>query len=916
VGGEVRPAAVFIPGSTTLDASQLGGKAANLLRVSDAGLPVPRWIAMPADVHARLVLGDAAAPQNADEADQRRTATLSLAIPAELRDLLQRALRDSHLLDTPLAVRSSATSEDSAAASFAGQFETVLGVVASEDDDAALWDAIRRVWASAFGLRALAYAGSEAALAAPPAMAVILQELVDARAAGVAFSIDPVTGATDTAVVSAVYGLGEGLVSGELDADTFRVTGGAIDAAAADKDHAHLRQPDGSVARVEVPASLRRASSISEQQARAVADAARRLAAALGAPQDVEWAFAANGPDAASTPMRAPTEVADAPSLAARLAPRPDERLLILQARPVTAAGVHAPAGELRVWDNSNIIESYAGLTSPLTFSFARSVYEEVYIQFCRLSGVTETVMAEQRHVFANMLGLIRGRVYYNLLNWYRLLALLPGYAFNRAFMERMMGVREKLAEPPDPPKAANRWVDLGRLLRSIARLERANRRLSRDVPAFHARVEASLGPLAGEDLARRSPDDLLRLYRQLEDRLLRHWRAPLVNDFFAMIWFGVLGRLVERWLPAEPATLANDLLCGEGGIVSTEPAKRVMALARRVSDEPALAALFAAEPDDHALLRRLHGDPAGSGFRAELKRYLDRFGDRCMSELKLETVTPAEDPTWVVTMVRAYVAGGAIDPEGGSEREQAIRRAAEARVAQRLSGVRRRVFMRVLRNARVRIRDRENLRFERTRVFGVVRRIFVAVGEHFARSGRIDDVRDIFWLTKDEVFAEVDGTGTTKDLRTLVRLRREEYARYEAEPAPPDRFTTRGLPGEAIPAAAGAALAEGDDLRGIGCCPGVVRAPVKIVRDPKEAGDLKGRILVAERTDPGWTLLFPTASGILVQRGSLLSHSAIVAREMGIPCVVAIPGLLETLADGELVEMDGTTGLVRRAGS
>ena len=102
-------------------------------------------------------------------------------------------------------------------------------------------------------------------------------------------------------------------------------------------------------------------------------------------------------------------------------------------------------------------------------------------------------------------------------------------------------------------------------------------------------------------------------------------------------------------------------------------------------------------------------------------------------------------------------------------------------------------------------------------------------------------------------------------------------------------------------------------DLAGVGCCPGIVRARVRIVRDPREAGDLAGRILVPERTDPGWTLLFPIASGLLVQRGSLLSHAAIVAREVGLPCVVGIADLLDTVADGELVEMDGATGVVRR---
>jgi pyruvate,water dikinase len=151
--------------------------------------------------------------------------------------------------------------------------------------------------------------------------------------------------------------------------------------------------------------------------------------------------------------------------------------------------------------------------------------------------------------------------------------------------------------------------------------------------------------------------------------------------------------------------------------------------------------------------------------------------------------------------------------------------------------------------------------------------------------------------------------------LRGLVALRRAEWDGYTRASAPPERFTSIGPPelGRWEVADIAGAQPDGEALQGLGCCPGIVRAPVRVVRDPREAGDLSGRILVAERTDPGWTLLFPAASGLLVQRGSLLSHSAIVAREVGLACIVAIPGLLETLRDGETVEMDGTTGRVRR---
>jgi pyruvate,water dikinase len=431
--------------------------------------------------------------------------------------------------------------------------------------------------------------------------------------------------------------------------------------------------------------------------------------------------------------------------------------------------------------------------------------------------------------------------------------------------------------------------------------------------------LDAALAPLAREDFAGWSADDIAALYWRLETELIRQWRAPLVNDFFAMIAFGVLGRLAERWLPDLPPTIINDLLCGEGGIISTEPARRVQALAARVPESPELAAAFAREGDDRGLWDLVRSDARFDWFRAELEEYLERFGDRCGGELKLETVTFREDPSLLLGFVRAHAGREApARREGPSEQE--IRALAEREAASRLPGLRRKVFMGVVRETRRRIRDRENLRFERTRVFGLVRRLFLALGARLAESGALSTPRDVFYLTKEEVFGYLEGTGVTADLGRLAAQRREEFSRYEREPAPPDRFETTGAPDpnvecqmSNVKSGSAAAQEVWPALRGTGCCPGVVGGRVKIVRDPLAAGDLSGRIMAAERTDPGWTVLFPLAAGLLVQRGSLLSHSAIVARETGLPCIIAIPGLLETLRDGEWVEMDGATGEVRR---
>jgi pyruvate,water dikinase len=248
---------------------------------------------------------------------------------------------------------------------------------------------------------------------------------------------------------------------------------------------------------------------------------------------------------------------------------------------------------------------------------------------------------------------------------------------------------------------------------------------------------------------------------------------------------------------------------------------------------------------------------------------------------------------------------------------------------------VRRVVFAWVLRHAQIRVRDRENLRLERTRLFGRVRRIMRELGRRFQALDLLDDAADVFYLEIDEVLALVEGRSTCTNVRALVALRRLEFAEFISGPVPDDRFDTRGIvyrgntfrqtsPAAVTGAASGgtasaSSATSGVDLRregmkrGIGCCAGIVRGPVRVVKDPRTVTFSEPAILVAEHTDPGWILVFPLARGLLVERGSLLSHAAIVARELGIPAVVSLPGVTRWLRDGDWVEIDGSSGTVSR---
>jgi rifampicin phosphotransferase len=877
---------------------ELGGKALALLRLEQASLPVPAWFAIaPSAFTASLTSADLTEKQAAtlacEQPEGLKSALRSLRPSVEVEREVGDALRDLSDEGSRFAVRSSAVDEDGSQHSFAGQFDTFLFV-----DRAGISSKVAAVWRSGFSDRVLEYRRqhqlSNATFSAP---AVLVQRMVNATASGVAFSADPVSGRRSVAVVSAVPGMGTALVGGEAAADVFKVdrAGEIVDRMIVRKNISHRFDPAAheGVSAVTLSDAEGSRPALTDVQAIAVATLARSAAHAFGKPQDIEWAIEG-------------------------------DQLFLLQSRPITTLGDLAdPEGTLNLWDNSNITESYNGVTTPLTFSFARYIYEGVYRQFCVILRVPKYKIAANENTFSRMLGLIRGRVYYNLLNWYRVLALLPGFTLNRRFMEQMMGVRESLPDEitRDLERAStrDRMMDALRSVRSVAGLAGNYITLDRQIERFYVRLNRALAPPEPrfEDMRL---DELVAHYYKLEQQLLSRWDAPLVNDFFAMIFHGALRKLTERWCGDANGMLANDAIRGQSDIISLEPAARVREMARVAASHPELvAALREASTPNAVRVVRKYPD-----FSALYDAYLSKFGDRCLEELKLESETLHEDPLVLLRNVGEVARAAAISREPEDEalsRDQADVEQAERkmRAALRGSPFRRTVLFWVMRQARKRVRGRENLRFERTRLFGTIRRLFLEAGRRLQAIGRLDDARDIFYLEVGEILAFNDGTATTTDLRSLVAVRKQEFSGYREGPAPAERFETRGPVYHAQPyrsskpSAATESGGNNDERKGLGCCPGVVRGKACVVRDPKHAQLTAGCILVADHTDPGWIMLFPSVSGLLVERGSLLSHSAIVARELGIPAVISIPGLLDWLHDGDEVELDGAAGTVRR---
>ncbi len=867
------------------DPRNLGAKAAALSRLERAGFPVPPWFVLSPDAFSISARDVGIEPEAVFGGDTGSESAQLITPSAAVRAALARAVAKLGANGRPLAVRSTMPDEDGKLRSFAGQFESFLGV-----SHEAVADRVAEVWRSAFDERADHYRASLAPKSRQWLPPVLVQRMVDADAAGVAFSADPVSGRRGIAVVAAVPGLGCGLVHGECAGDEFKVdrAGRVLSRSISEKHYAYRPAENSSSGIRKVPLSPGHslAPALSEEQVQEVAALARRCAQHFGAPQDIEWAFSGG-------------------------------ELWLLQSRPITSLShMPDPDAPLAVWDNSNIAESYSGVTTPLTFSFVRLAYSHVYRELCRIGGVDEATISANERALRSMIGLLRGRIYYNLLSWYQLLALTPGFRHNRSYLDRMLGLREDVREEalekiecrPNDSKIHRLWNMVKVVASALANHLTIERRIAR----FNERVEQALNlpPAAIEDLR---TDELVVQWHALADSLLKKWDAPLVNDYFAMFFHGALERLVERWFPERDRGLANSLLQGEGNIISVEPARRMLEMADLAKTRPGWSDLLRQAPR-HVVERSMLGFPK---FQKLYRDYLTEFGDRCLEELKLESPTLNDDPLPLLRSIGELARSGRAAP--GSARGP--REKAEHRVSEVLgaSPLRQAVFRWILRNTRARVRERENLRFQRTRVFGRVRRIFVELGRRLHALDLLQEPRDIFYLDLDEILGFVEGTATCADLRGLAMLRRSEFARYKDMPPPAERFETRGIVHhghefEAVPSIEKDGEVENGDTRtGQPGSPGRIQARVRVVKDPRGAQIGRNEILVAERTDPGWVVLFSSAKGLLIEHGSLLSHTAIVARELGIPTVIGIPGATEWLSNGDLIELDGDSGTVRR---
>ncbi|HSD68931.1 MAG TPA: PEP-utilizing enzyme, partial [Woeseiaceae bacterium] len=306
---------------------------------------------------------------------------------------------------------------------------------------------------------------------------------------------------------------------------------------------------------------------------------------------------------------------------------------------------------------------------------------------------------------------------------------------------------------------------------------------------------------------------------------------------------------------------------------------------------------------------------------------YLERWGFRSSAELMLTTPTPVEDPRPLVDLLRAYLRPDTTSPEARAEGQAKSRLAANAAIEMRITPVawwravpllsaagRFRLLLRATQGA---IRLRERARMKQALLYTRLRHIALQLGDRLLGQRLLRQRDDIFMLTTDEVFGLVSGTEPEPEtVAVIVRDRRSAMQACSAM-QPPDRIVLGAgevwRPAAAPPLAqqAGAGQLQ-EKLYGFGACGGAAAGNAAVVLDVAQAGRVEaGQILVTRQTDPGWATVFFLVSGLVIERGGMLSHGAIIAREYGIPAVIGVPDATRLIRDGDALRVDGDRGLV-----
>ena len=827
-----------------------GGKGATLARLFQAGLPVPPGCILSPDAFSAFLVAQHMSPTGSPDAIRQalRTAPLPAVLEADLQEALAAVPAAPH----GWAVRSSAVLEDHATTSYAGVYESFLEIPAEE-----LRAYIRACWASWWSERAVAYRRQVGEPDATPRMAVVLQHMVPARCAGVAFTAEPLHGDRTRMVINAAPGLGVAVVSGIVQPEQYTL--------AKTPDlrllETRLLHPNG-------PALL------PPEVVLQLGALCQRLETLCGSPQDVEWAWDGTA-------------------------------CWIVQSRPITTLGDAVLNGTDDIWGNANLKDVIPGLVSPFTWSLMQP----------QLEGAMRQQYAKAGYLVLPERPLIRrfwGRPYFNISLFNE-----AGYTLYGTNPELQAAQLGGMVPPrARPPASPSLWQRL-RWLRNILRFVRIANRAARTAPTQFAMVQQRWREERQNlpHLDRAVLLEKLAHHGEVTQPFLEfhlHLTWAMSGNFSALR--AMVARVVSQEalgqgpspLPSpsgrgSAASLAAELVTGIGDVSSAEHSYRLWELSRLARQSPQVMAFLA-----HGKWDTWQQELTGTTFAEAWHEFLETFGHRALYEVEMANPRWREQPDYLFEVLATYAGlpqtRAPFDPEEQARRRQA----AEQEVCRRLTPWRRAWVRTVLRRTQAFSRLRENSKSHLVQLIDIGRLMALRAAHFLLQDDLLEDAETIFYLRIEEVQAALRGAMPVETVRHLIAQRRLERQRDAARHLPDLFIGERPLYTETLPA-------QGTVLTGLPSSPGRVTGIARVLYSPQESARLQpGEILVAPSTDPGWTPLFLLASGLVMETGGYLSHGAIVAREYGIPAVLNIPLATQHIPDGSCILLDGAQGIVQ----
>ncbi|WP_028594667.1 PEP/pyruvate-binding domain-containing protein [Paenibacillus assamensis] len=831
----------------------VGGKAARLIELHQRHYPVPHGFVVTVAAFQRYCEYNQI-DTNCDEDDRKLQAdqVLNGNYPPELKHEIEQALLCYSF--TTYAIRSSSILEDGTINSMAGQYHTYLNATVDE-----VFTLIKACWASMYSTAAAAYNERNVTVNAFQ-MGVIVQEQKNPQYAGVLFTMNPVSKDTDHLIIEWVEGLGDKLVSGEVTPNRIVVS-------------RLTRQVTFHVGTALPPHLTLRLVQLSlsiEQD--------------YQFPIDVEWCIE-------------------------------QDEVIMLQVRPITAL----QGKQNIIWTNVNMVENFPTVVTPFTWSIVSSFYQHYTRQMMKLFGWKDSELESLRTVTDYTTGIHAGRIYYNLSNWYESAYLLPIGPLLKTLLDHFIGQQVPFPFIPntDIPSKFNKQNKIRRYLSFSYHFTKLWMSASTRVEQYETAFYERRSKWRAGGYKQLSLQQLLQVLDDVMNGLVKHYYdRPAIVDLLAAVFPGGLKLLVKRWL--KNVDINTDLavvhLMQTEDIRSLEPSHLIEEQAMLIHSHASWQRLLE-ENKLEELELQLHGEA-----KKKFERFMEQYGGRCYHDCTIVSPTFEERHDLYWQLVRKYQAASQqrTSPTSDSSPTQETQSSVidwTAHIQQSLTRWQRVAFRFLLHHTHQSIRLRERSRIIRSLLFGEIRQIALHMGQRLVEKGHLAQVDQIFYLQWNEIQDLAYGKYQFPEtIPTLIALRQDAHRNNESTEPPSLFVREQGIYYQGQPIPPIEHDQEHTRLVGIAVSGGTVTGRARIIFDPVNEPSLEpGDILVTRSTDPGWTPLFKIAAGLVVERGGMLSHCAIVAREFGIPAIAAVERATSRIADGDILILHGDTGEIER---